>query len=178
MSSLITQAWDEKAINTGTQHMLMNRGLYVGIVQPHNVLKSWQGWPFYLAKSASGQPLGTDIIPVVQACQRWIDMTCQNGHVKTAPKPWAQNARCSWEALWFCKSMFLQDALRLWSTSRVPHQPGVALQPAAWSLWSQVQGWRGLCADSLQRISGKEISGKPQVCYPEVCCPCFTQPKS
>lgn len=110
MSSLITQAWDEKAINTGTQHMLMNGGLHVGIVQPHNVLKSWQGWPFYLAKSASGQPLGTDIIPVVQACQRWIDMTCQHGHVKIAqshgPKMLdAPERRSDFASLCFCRML-------------------------------------------------------------------------
>lgn len=70
MSSPTTQTWDEKVINTGTQHMLMNRGLWMGIIQPYDALETWQGWPFYLAKRMSGQPLGTDIVLAVWACQR------------------------------------------------------------------------------------------------------------
>lgn len=45
--------------------MLMKRGLEMGIIQPHNLLKTWQGPPFYLAKRVSGQSLGTDVVPVV-----------------------------------------------------------------------------------------------------------------
>lgn len=110
-SSPTTQAWDEKAINTGTHHMLMNRGLQMGIIQPHTVLKTWQGQQFYLAKRASGQPLGTDIVPVVQACQRWIDVTCQNGHAKIAPKPWASkmlgtsDRHSDFASLHFCRML-------------------------------------------------------------------------
>lgn len=70
MSSPTTQTWDEKVINTGTQHMLMNRGLWMGIIQPYDALETWQGWPFYLAKRMSGQPLGTDIVLPVWVCQR------------------------------------------------------------------------------------------------------------
>lgn len=64
-----------------------------------------------------------------------------------------------------------------------PSHPLTPLQPPAcsevtWSFRSQVQGLRGLCADSLERIGGKQVSGKPKVHYPELGCPCFTQPKS
>ena len=171
----------------------------MGIIQPHNVLKTWQGWPFSLAKRTSGQPLGTDVVPVARACQRRIDVTCQNGHAKIAPKPWAWNA----QSFWFSESAFFQDALRLWSTSRVLHWPGLvlsSLRRGAWtmvpalhwplfqdlqppacveamcSLRSQVQRWRGLCDDSLERIGEKQVLGKPEVCYPELDSPCFTQP--
>lgn len=164
----------------------------MGIIQPHNVLKTWQGQPFYLAKRTSGQPLGTDAVPVVWACQRRIDVTCQIGHANIAPKLQASNARCSRQALWFCKSAVLEDALRLWSTSHVPCRPGVALsslQRGAWvtvpalcwplfqalqppdcwkemcCLWHQIQGPRGLCAGGLERIGGKQVLGRPEVCY-------------
>lgn len=86
----------------------MKRGLEMGITQPHNLLKTWQGPPFYLAKRVSGPPLGTNVVPVVWACQTRIDMTCQNGHVKIAPKLWAWNAsdrRSDFASLRFCRTL-------------------------------------------------------------------------
>lgn len=106
------QAWDEKAVNAGTLHTLMNRGPWVGIIQLYDALKTWQWWPFYLAKSASGQPLETAVVLVVWVCQRWIDMTCQNSHAKIAPKPWAGTTQYLWHVLWFCKPVLFQEAVK------------------------------------------------------------------
>lgn len=155
MSSPTMQARDEKE-DAGARHMLMNRGPWVGITQLYDALKTWQGWPFYLAKRASGQPLESAVVLVVWMCQRWIDMTCQNGHAKTAPELRTWTAQCFWHVLWFCKPVLLQEAVKnpLRRSASCFTEFFPFLQPLlcrGGCLCNQIQRTSGLWADCLDR---------------------------